>query len=120
MCITLGKSGSCTANGVAKAAAITWGVMFGARPATTSSRSQRAVHTRTGTATGQSFARSILQGNFTRVKVARVVLNASMHRKAFRCAVFSIEMGEPSFLLFPVIGEGKLVVNPMTQVASTG
>ena len=30
--------------------------------------------------------------------------------KPFRRAVFSIEIGEPSFLLLLVIGEGKLVV----------
>ena len=49
----------------------------------------------------------------------RVVLNALAHRKLFRCAVFSIEIGDGSFLLLPVIGEWKLVVNPLTQVAST-
>ena len=30
--------------------------------------------------------------------------------KPFQCAVFWIEIGEPSFLLLLVIGEGKLVV----------
>lgn len=53
------------------------------------------------------------------MNVERVVLNALMHRKLFRCAVFSVEIGEGSFLLLPVIGQGKLVVNPLTQVAST-
>jgi hypothetical protein len=43
-----------------------------------------------------------------------------MHWKPFRCAVFSIEIGQPPFLLSRVIGEGKLVVNPLTQIVSTG
>src|SRR5262245_8453424 len=31
-----------------------------------------------------------------------------MHQKPFRCAIFSIEIGEPSCLLSPVIGEGDV------------
>jgi len=54
------------------------------------------------------------------VNVERVVLNALMYRKPFRCAVFSIEIGELSFLLSVVIGEGNMVANPLTQFVSTG
>src|SRR5215471_11371427 len=112
--ITPAKSGLCTATGAAKAAAITLGAMCGARPATINSRSQLAPHSTIGAETERSSAPSTSQDNLN-VKVKRVVLNALIGSR-FPCAVFSIEIGESSFLLLPVIGQGKLLFEPLTQV----
>src|SRR4030095_12221628 len=103
------KSASYTGNGAAEATAITGRVTSGVRPAMTSSRSMLAPHSRTGAATDQSFARSISPDNSQRERgtLCPQRVDAS---KPFRCAVFSIEIGEPCFLLLLVIGEGKLVV----------